>query len=268
VVGFEGKRAARWESKVMKLVAAQERWELVSPDAYASTARELDARKQSDVDIARVADALDAAAVISGRLVGRSRRGKLELTVRDGETGKVIDRLSLRVRRGKLGKKGDRRLERQLVAALDEVRASAPTRWRTASTAPPAVVPAKSRVKASSGTEIDHADGKAEGSPERRRGDVVDSARMPAKKTAEKSPERKTVEVKTVKPVAAKPVAARPVAARPVAARPVAKQTAPSKKPPVIEELDEDTEPVEVKTDQTGQVIDDEMPTILDAKKK
>ncbi len=121
VVEFEGKRASQWQDRVTALVDSQHRWDIVPPEAYTEAARKIGAESSSSTDLARVAAELNATAIIVGRIVGKSdKRAKFQLAVHDGETGKVIDKLTLRVRKGKLSGKGDRLLRKKLLAALDD----------------------------------------------------------------------------------------------------------------------------------------------------
>ena len=121
IVPFSGQESGEFQSLVEQVVSKTE-WELVSPDVYGWTAKKEGADLSKGSDATRISRRFGIRAVVQGRLVRKNkRRSTLKLTVRDAETGKVVDQLALRVRRGKLSEKGTQLLGRRVMGALDDL---------------------------------------------------------------------------------------------------------------------------------------------------
>jgi hypothetical protein len=98
VLGFTGpaKEAKQAEKTVTR--ALREAHEIVSTKQFVAARRALKANKPTDKNYARVAADIGADAIVSGELRRRGARRTLELTVREGKTGKVIDTARIPVR--------------------------------------------------------------------------------------------------------------------------------------------------------------------------
>lgn len=94
-------------------------YERVSAEEYRETARELQAETMTDLDVARVARALEVDVVIHGRYVRKnSRRGHVEVLMRTAAAGAIVGEYVVPVRRGAMTKRGERKLEKELRAEL------------------------------------------------------------------------------------------------------------------------------------------------------
>jgi hypothetical protein len=231
-------------------------YERVSADEYRETARELQAETMTDLDVARVANAVDADVVIHGRFVRKNkRRAHVEVLMRTAATGEVVSEYVIPVRRGVMTKRGERKLDKELRAEL------------AALLGPPPAAPA----------EPTEAVAAAETSPEPEAGEPESLVEKNARAEAAAKPAPAPVAAKPAPaPVAAKPAPA-PVTAKPTAV-PVAAKPAPapaakapaaqaprsSEKPAaagtaVVQNQPAAPAPV-IRTDTAGQVIDDEQP--------
>jgi hypothetical protein len=95
-------------------------YERVLADEYRETARKLEAESMTDLDVARVARALDVDVIIHGRYVRKNRRrGHVEVLMRTAATGAVVAEYVVPVRRGAMTKRGKRKLDSQLRAELE-----------------------------------------------------------------------------------------------------------------------------------------------------
>jgi hypothetical protein len=255
VVKFRGHYGRSLQKRVVDVLARQRGWALISSRSYAKAARRLDATRLNRTDVAEVAAELDASAVIAGKVVGESvRRARLIVSVRDGETGEVIERIRIRLRRGKLGKRGARRLERSLASALVEAGPHAPaqraarrTREREDASPPAPPTAALDRVEVSGRdplSEFDDREAEAEASDEPMR---AEPTRDPETRAA---PPRQPP---------AQPNRAAEPKRRAAAPKPAVEPSRPARRPPPPAAR----KPIMVKTDADGQVIDDEMPDVL-----
>jgi hypothetical protein len=94
-------------------------YERVSAEEYRETARELQAETMTDLDVARVASALEVDVIIHGRYVRKNnRRGHVEVLMRTAATGAIVGEYVVPVRRGAMTKRGERKLDKQLRAEL------------------------------------------------------------------------------------------------------------------------------------------------------
>jgi hypothetical protein len=95
-------------------------YEQVPADEYRETARKLEAESMTDLDVARVARALDVDVIIHGRYVRKKgRRGHVEVLMRTAATGAVVAEYVVPVRRGAMTRRGQRKLDNQLRAELE-----------------------------------------------------------------------------------------------------------------------------------------------------
>lgn len=110
-----------WEDRVAELAEAR-RFEVIPADKYWVMASRLGARPLTARNVARVADALGASAVVHGRMTGKrsrkSRRQVMTLYVRNGENGRVVEKHRLVLRRGTPSRRGKAALERRLLAKI------------------------------------------------------------------------------------------------------------------------------------------------------
>lgn len=95
-------------------------YERVSAEEYRETARKLNAEGMIDLDMARVAQALDVDVIIHGEYVRKNRRrGQLTVTMRTAAIGEVVGEYVVPVRRGAITKRGARQLDSELRAELE-----------------------------------------------------------------------------------------------------------------------------------------------------
>jgi hypothetical protein len=104
------------QARVEELVTR--RFDIISDDAYRDAARRLDAVKMTRKNIAKVAGELGAIALVHGKATGKKKRQVVTIYVRDAESGKLLERHRLTVRRGVVAKKGNRRLAKRLLAKV------------------------------------------------------------------------------------------------------------------------------------------------------
>ncbi len=227
-------------------------YERVSAEVYREAARKLQAETMTDLDVARVAREIDVDVVIHGRYVRKNRRrGYVEVLMRTAATGEIAGEYTVPVRRGSMTRRGERKLEGQLHAELEAL------------LGPPVQAPA----------EPTEAVAAVEESPE----PEADEPESVIEKNARAEPAPAPAAAKpTPTPVATRPTPT-PVATRPTPT-PVAAKSAPApvtkspsgKAQPVSEKptagtsavvQNQPTAPAPViRTDTTGQVIDDEQP--------
>ena len=130
---------------------AQRRFDLVPARSYWVMAERLHARALTRRNVAKVAERLRAVAVVESHVRGHRRRRVITLLVRDGKTGKVIEKHRLVVRHGHVVARGDAALERRF---LDHVHTPAPppaapataTARTTPAPAPARTAPAPART--------------------------------------------------------------------------------------------------------------------------
>lgn len=230
-VMIKGKKSATLRLAVEELLS--DRYDVVSGKRYRKAAKRLDAQKLKPSHVAKVAAKLGVDAVVTGTL---SKRGKkrylLKLRLRDGTTGKTIEKFTLKLRsRKKLRSSHEEELIAGLGPMLDEM-------------APPA-------EEEEDEDEDDEAD---EDAGPRDSGEAVaareDSEAAPAKPAPAKA--------KSAKVAQASPKKANK-ANKPRKAR--AKKAAPAPAP-----KEEEPEDFDVRYDDEGQIIDDEVPAGLSKK--
>lgn len=120
---------------------ARRRFDVVPARSYWVMAGRLHARPLTRRNVARVAESLRAVAVIESHVRGHKRHRIITLLVRDGKTGKVIEKHRLVVRHGRVVARSDRALERRF---LDHLHTPAPP--PPAPAAAPAPAPATART--------------------------------------------------------------------------------------------------------------------------
>lgn len=119
VVLVKGARSARVRKMVENTLARS--YDLVPGKRYHRTARRLKARRMKTRHIARVAKRLGADAVLHGTLVRKGKRYKLRMHLRDGSTGKTLERFTLTLRSRQLRKRDRRALAARVRPVLDEM---------------------------------------------------------------------------------------------------------------------------------------------------
>jgi hypothetical protein len=215
------------------------RYRVVDDRAYRDEARRRRADTMDRRDVARVTRALGIDAVAYGRLIERRGRARLKLTLRAGETGRVLDRLSLAIEDGRVKR---RDLREQLYAALDEI---APD--------PDEPMPEPEAPAADDGDE-------------------APLEETPPARVARRAPVEEAPLVEDEPAPATKPakIAARPARPEPVA-KPAKVAAKPAKAPPAAKPASTKAKPAPpeepaiaaVQVDGDGQAIDDEMPGAL-----
>jgi hypothetical protein len=121
VLEVRGEPDPVWQERVAELAEAR-RFEVIPAEQYWVMAARLGARPLTARNVARVADALGASAVVHGRMTGKrskkSRRQVMTLYVRNGENGRVVEKHRLVLRRGTPSRRGKAALERRLLAKI------------------------------------------------------------------------------------------------------------------------------------------------------
>ena len=240
-------------------------YDRVSADRYRETAREIQAETMTDLDVARVANALEVDVVIHGRFVRKNRRrAHVEVLMRTAATGEVVGEYTIPVRRGVMSKRGERKLEKELRAELAALLGP-----------PPAAATEPTEAVAAAETSPEPEAGEPESLIERN-ARAEAAARPAATPVAARSAPAPVAAKPAPTPVAAKPAPA-PVAAKPapalaaakpapapVAKAPAAQAPRASEKPAAASNAVVQNQPVApapvIRTDATGQVIDDEQP--------
>jgi hypothetical protein len=236
VLDVEGRRTGGLEKSLRGMVG--ERNELVSARAYRVTARKLRAKSRSARHLSRVATRLDADAVVDSELERHRRGYMLRIVVRDGEDGRVIKRLAVSMSNRKLSP----RLQKKLSSKLDEAIARS-GRGQRASRVAAKKKPARKKQVASNPPPKK----KVAARPAR-------TKKATTRKAATKKAPTKKVAARSTKKATTKKVARKP-APRKSAAKPQ-----PRKKRRSIDDRPFD---MEEKFDDSGNVIDDEMPAAL-----
>ncbi len=121
VLEIRGAKSAELQNTILDILG--EDYAIVYEDEYRDIARELKAKRMKRRHVKKVARRLGVEAVIYGKVVKRSRRKyTLSLRVREGKSGRLVKKLHIPVRkRRKLSKKNARKLERKLMAIMEDV---------------------------------------------------------------------------------------------------------------------------------------------------
>ena len=117
VLEVKGTAGKAWRERVADL-ARERDVELVPAEDYWVMAKRLDARALTRRNVARVASAIGAAAVVHGRVSGKKRRRVVTIYVREGESGRVVETHRVLVRRGKAVRRTEVSLARRLLASV------------------------------------------------------------------------------------------------------------------------------------------------------
>lgn len=269
-------------------------YERVSAEEYRETARKLNAEGMIDLDVARVAQALDADVIIHGEYVRKSRRrGQITVTVRTAAIGAVVAEYVLPVRRGAIARRRARQFDGELRAELEALLGPPPAPPAEPASAVASTEPAPDEAAAAAEVAEAGKPGGAEAAPA--------AAQKPGRAEATPAPVAQKPGRAEAAPVAQKPgrAAAAPAApaaqkpgraeATPVAAQkpggaeaapaPVAQKPGrgakatgqapsasaePARKPDASQNQPEPRAPAPVlQQDEQGQVIDDEKPPVL-----
>lgn len=119
VVVFNGPRSAAMRKRVERMLAQD--YEIVPSMRYRKTARRLRATRVKQRNVARVASKIGADAVLHGVLRRKGkRRVRLALRLRDGATGKTLERFALIVPARKLRAKDRAQLASKFGITLDD----------------------------------------------------------------------------------------------------------------------------------------------------
>jgi hypothetical protein len=96
------------------------RFDVIPAERYWTMARRLKAEKITAKNVSRLASSLEAIAVVHATVKKRKRgRGAVTVFVRDGETGKVSETYRLQLRRGKIARADQRKLDRKFLATVE-----------------------------------------------------------------------------------------------------------------------------------------------------
>jgi hypothetical protein len=252
VVVLEGKKVEPVADQLTALIGEQ--YTIVSDSNYRKVAKALDARRVSKRNVARVAERIDADAVIVGQLDKRSKkRYRLYLQLRDGSTGALEKSWSIRLRTPELGDADKPQIDAimsrlSLIQRREPAGADVDDGERVASRS--------ERRKARAEAAERRAEEKRQAREDkRRRAEERRIARQEEERRAqEEAEERRLAKVKARKPAKA--------AARKEDKVARAEPKKPRKPARVVEEQEDEDEPfvMEIKTDENGQVLDDERP--------
>jgi hypothetical protein len=133
VLEVKGAEPGTWEPAVADLARARQ-LEVIAADRYWLMAARLGARPLTAPNVARVARAIGATAVVHGKLDApaararsrgrkrraRARRGRevVTLYVRDGETGRVVEKHRVVLGRGRAARRSRAALDRRLLSSV------------------------------------------------------------------------------------------------------------------------------------------------------
>lgn len=120
VLEVKGTAGKAWRERVAELARGRD-VELMPAEDYWVMAKRLDARSLTRRNVAKVASAIGAAAVVHGRVSGKKRRRVVTIYVREGESGRVVETHRVLVRRGKAVRRTETALERRLLASVAPV---------------------------------------------------------------------------------------------------------------------------------------------------
>jgi hypothetical protein len=235
VLEVRGGGGAEWQERAAEL-AELRHYEVIPAETYWVMATRLKAVPLTARNVARVAATIGATAVVHGRVTGAKRRRVVTIYVRAGETGRVVEKHRVRLRRARRPR-GEAAFERRLLASLPEPveqSGEAHPRDRRAERDRPA---AKASVASRSA-----------------------KTRPVAKASVAKQPAKTGPPAKAS--VTRRPAKAQPVAKASVAKRP-AKTDPPAKAGRTAGARTDAPPPEPVEYDQRGQAIDDEMPSSL-----
>ena len=117
VLEVRGAPDPRWQERVEELATAR-RIDVIPADRYWVMARRLRAEPLTARNVARVAATLGASAVVHGRLSGKKRHQVVTIYVRDGHSGRVVEKYRVRLGRGRPAARSEAALERRLLASV------------------------------------------------------------------------------------------------------------------------------------------------------
>jgi hypothetical protein len=225
-------------------------YERVSADEYRETARKLNAEGLIDLDVARVAQALDIDVIIHGEYVRKNRRrGQLTVTMRTAAIGAVVGEYVIPVRRGAIGKRGARRLDSELRAELEALLGPPAPAAPASAVASAEATPAPA-APAPADTGEEPADAEPAPAPAAQKATRIEPTPAPAaQKAARAEPTPSPAAQKATR--GAKATGQSPGASgEPAKSRPDVAQNEPEPRAPA---------PV-LQQDESGQIVDDEQP--------
>ena len=118
---FQGPEASEARKAVGKLL--QKRFGIVPTRSYEATATELGASKNTKENMVRVATHVGADAIVFGKVTRKGKRkSELQITVREGATGKLLSRIEVPWTDDGLSKKDRRQTDRKLALAVKDAR--------------------------------------------------------------------------------------------------------------------------------------------------
>jgi hypothetical protein len=261
VVVLEGKKVDPVADQLTAMIGEQ--YTIVSDSNYRKVAKALDARRVSKRNVARVAERIDADAVIVGQLDKRSKkRYRLYLQLRDGSTGALKKSWSIRLRKPELGD-ADRPQVDAIMSRLSLIQRREPAG---------AEADDGERVASRSERRRARAEAAERRAEEKRQARADKRRKAEERRIAQEEEERRIAQEKQDRRQAE---ADRKIAAAAARGKKPAKAAAKkqdkvaraepkkSRKPArVVDDEEEDDEPfvMEIKTDENGQVLDDERP--------
>jgi hypothetical protein len=258
VVVLEGRKAEPVADQLNAMIGEQ--YTIVSDTNYRKVAKALDARRVSKRNVARVAERIDADAVIVGQLDKRSKkRYRLYLQLRDGSTGALKKSWSIRLRKPELGDADKPQIDAimsrlAMIERREPAGADADDGERVASRS--------ERRRARAEAAERRAEDQRQAREDRRR--KAEEQRRAQEEEDERLAEEERRQAEADRKVAAAAKAKKPVKAAAARKQDKVARAEPKKPKKVraVAEEEEEDEPfvMEIKTDESGQVLDDERP--------
>jgi hypothetical protein len=135
VLQFVGPQAKKAQAQVMGRI--RKNYAIIPQAVFQKVAKQLKIRRPTDDDVANVARKLRADAILAG-VVEKSGKKQFQvvLTVRDGSSGTVIDRVTIPLRGGRFGKPALAKVDSELVPLLERGHAGSEVAQNSGSASP------------------------------------------------------------------------------------------------------------------------------------
>lgn len=116
---IQGDRSARIGKSLRRMLDNEHK--VLDGSKYELEAEKLDATRMIPRNIRKVASSIEADGVLTGRLRRRRGRYELKLLLLEGQSGKAIKVLTVRLRRRRLSRRMRRAIVKRLLGAIDEL---------------------------------------------------------------------------------------------------------------------------------------------------
>ena len=230
--------------------AAKKNFKVVKRSKYTKTARKMDAESMNKRDVKRVARKVGVDAVVYGTVKKKNGKRQLYLIVRDGRTGKKVERYKIPVKKKGMSKKNVKTLARKLREGVrrsrdvdDDANEERSERRRDRVAAREERKRADKAERKRAAIERREQEAEAAESEERRAAKEKKRAAKEKRKAEKQRREQEAADAEREERRAAKK-----------------KRRAEKEKKRKEREAEENRKRLEVKTDDKGQAIDDEVP--------